>query len=487
MGTWSQANNSIGIETDLGDDVLVLLGLSGSDYVSGMFHYSLDLASEKPDINPKDLIGKKVDVWIKLDDGSKRYINGHIKSFSAKAFVTQGYRHYSAEIVPWIWFMGKKVDCVVYQNQSATQVIEKVLKDEPTANFQISTSKTYNPLEYCVKYLETDLGFITRLMNQNGLYYYFLHDKGKHTLVISDQVADYLDCLEESVIHTEGDLRAKHLQDWQENYEFFTGNWVQQDYNYETPTTDLSASSKTVNDLKIAKDYEFYHYPGDYKKRDDGVSHTDMRMAREEQRYEKISASSNYRSFQAGTKFKVSQHDFDAFKNKEYFITRISHEAYDDTYTTDASGRRVYANRIEAIPAATLFLGEGNLGKPVIYGHQTAVVVGPSGEEIFTDELGRVKVQFHWDRYGQADDTSSCWIRVSQSWAGKNWGAMSLPRIGQEVIVSFEDGDPDRPLIIGRVYNAELKPPHDLPANATMTTMKTNSSKGGGGFNEIRM
>jgi len=486
MAAISQVNQSIGIETSLGPDTLILLGFEGNEEMSGLFHYSLELMSERIDIKAKELIGEKVDIWIKLQNGNKRYFNGYVKSFSCRAEVSHGYRHYTAEIVPWLWFLTKTVDCKIYQNMSALEVIESVLKCDEFANYEINCSNSYEKLDYCVKYLETDYDFISRLLNYNGIYFYFIHEKGNHTLKLHDKVSGYSECVEESVIHTEGSVTVDHISLWQHDYEFFTGNWAQKDFNYETPANDLSTASKTVLDLPIAKKYEYYDYPGRYPKRDEGGKVTDTRMAREELRYESISAKSTYRNFSSGVKFLVSDHDFDDQKGKEYLIAHISHSASEDTGHSGGKGRVMYTNHFQAIPAELVYLGSTDIPKPVINGPQTAIVVGSSGEELFTDEQGRVKVMFHWDRYGKADENSSCWIRVSQAWAGKNWGSFSLPRIGQEVIVSFLNGDPDRPIVTGRVYNKDMPPPYELPENASITGIKSSSSKGGKGFNEFR-
>jgi len=487
MEQWSQETRSIGIKTPLGEDVLILIGLRGSDSLGSLFQFELDLASERADIEPGELIGKNVDIWLRVDDENKQFINGYISRFSVKGVNQFGFREYYAEFVPWVWFLQNNINCRIYQEKTAEEIIENILEQYENANFEFKLLKEHPPVEYSVQYLESDLEFISRIAHHNGIFFFFTHEEGKHTFTLIDDATNYPECLDNSVIHTEGELAKDHLAQWEHHYQFITGKWAQTDFNFTTPSTDLQSTSQTVVDLPGTDKFEKYDYPGGYNVRDTGTFISDTRMAEEELKYENVSAVSSYRSFFAGGKFTVNTHDNAAEVDKNYVVSRIFHEAYDDSYMTGGAGRKIYDNQVVLVPADRPYQHLEGIRKPIIQGPQTAIVVGPDGEEIYTDEFGRIKVSFHWDRYNEADETASCWIRVSQAWAGKLWGSVSLPRIGQEVIVSFLNGDPDRPIVTGRVYNADLMPPYELPANATMTTFKTNSSVGGGGFNEIRM
>jgi len=483
---WNQKQNSIGIETTLGENSLVLLGFEGHEKMSSLFYYSLEVASERPDIEAKELIGEKINFWVKRQDGQKHHLNGYIKSFSRLSTSTAGYRHYCIEVVPWLWFLTKSLDCCVFQNMSVIEVIEDVLNKDQHANFKIKCSRNYMKQDYCVKYQETDFEFISRLLNHNGLFYYFSQEKGLHTLIISDQVNVYQECEEDNIIQTEGALKVDHISQWKHHFNFFSGSCSQRDFNYDSPSNDLTVNSKSVIDLPVIKNYELYHYPGNYLNRDVGIELIDQTMAREEQNYENITGVSSYSGFHAGVKFLVKSHDFADEIGKEYLLVYVKHAVTSDTHISGGQLGTVYHNSFEAIPASLTYLNNQLLDKPIISGPQTAIVVGPKGEEIYTDKLGRVKIIFHWDRNSSADEHSSCWIRVSQTWAGNNWGGMSIPRIGQEVVVSFLNGDPDRPIITGSVYNGENTTPYELPLNATMSGIKTNSSSSGKGFNELR-
>jgi len=486
MAKWSQEDRSIGIVTPLGEDVLILQGMSGEEAISELFTFQLDLASDEV-IKPKDIIGKNVSIWLRLQNGTERFFNAHVSRFTAGAMQAEGYRSYYAQLVPWLWFLSRNRDCRIFQSKTVLEILEEVFGFCGVANFHIDCSGNHPTLDYCVQYQESDLEFVHRLMQENGIFYFFTHEEGKHTLNLIDDDAQYLLCEEHEVFHAEGDIAEDHISSWDHEFEFFTGKWAQKDFDFKSPGNDLTTNSTTVLDFPDAKKYEKFDYPGGYGARDDGTNLTDIHMVQEELGYELISASSSYRTFASGATFTIKKHVYSEGEEKTYVITRIKHEAFEDTYTTNASGRQIYENSFTAIPATIPYQCDLGYKKPKIYGPQTAIVVGPEGEEIHTDEFGRVRVSFHWDRYNEANENASCWIRVSQAWAGRFWGAVSIPRIGQEVIVSFLDGDPDRPIITGRVYNGANMPPYDLPAYATMTTMKTNSSVGGGGFNEIRL
>lgn len=486
MTNWSQKDRSIGIETSLGDDALILLSFNGEEAISELFEFQLNLASQNLNITANEIVGNPVDLWIRLNDGSQRFINTYINRFTAGPMYAEGYRSYLATAVPWLWFLSLNQDSRIFQGKTVLQVLEDIFQLYPLANFEIKCMKQYPENDYCVQYQESDLAFINRLMQEYGIFYYFTHEAGKHTLVINDDASEYKNCIESTITHTESELSVDHVHNWEHKFQFISGKWTQKDFNFESPNTDLLTSSPTVLDLPDVDKYEKFRYPGGYTSRRDGEALTDVKMAKQEAEFESISAEGSYRSFTAGAKFTVEKHDFQEEENKNYVITHIQHQASEDSYTTNASGRHIYTNNFVAIPDTMTTQSAKEHKKPRIYGPQTAIVVGPHNEEIHTDEYGRVRVSFHWDRYSVADENASCWIRVSQNWAGKNWGAMSIPRIGQEVIVSFLNGDPDRPIITGRVYNGEQITPHELPENATMTTFKTNSSKGGEGFNELR-
>jgi len=468
MNNWSQETRSMGIETQLGKDALLLLSVAGEEAISELFSLKVELASQRMDIAAKEVIGKPVDIWIRQDDvsKSKRFYNGYINRFSLGPLKASGYRTYRAEIVPWLWFHDQNRDCRIFQNKTVVEVIEELLSGISIAKYQVNCTKQYPKLDYCVQYRESNMSFLTRLAEHHGLFFFFTHKKTEHTLIIADQATAYFDCKQHSVIQTNGSYNDAHITTWDHQYEAVTNEWSQTDFNYETPTTDLNTTSQTVLDTAAAEQIKRYDYPGGYGIRADGQLLTDIHMMEDEERFDTVQAESNYRSFQSSGRFIINQHDFAHEKGKEYVITRLNFDAKEPSYfTTNNADKFSFSNSFSAIPANLAYYRTLNKPNPMIHGPQTAVVTGPSGEKIYTDKYGRVKINFHWDRHGANDETSSCWVRVSQNWAGKKWGEMSIPHVGNEVIVSFLEGDPDKPIITGRVYNGDNMPPENLPTN----------------------
>ena len=489
MSELTQSGKSIAIKTALGNDVLLLQGFSGSEYISRSFYFHLDLLSAKKDISAKDIIGTSVDIEILLSDRkSKRVLNGIVSRFVAGPIHENGYRIYRAEMVPWLHLLSLYHDCRIFQNVPVSDIIKKVFSSRGFSDYQLSLSRSYSTREYCVQYRESDFQFVSRLMEEEGIFYYFKHEAGKHTLVIADEASAYADCKENEARYFEAGRSDDHLSRWEHQYSIIPGKWTQDDYNFKTPSTDISTTIDTVVDLNNINKYEQYDYPGLYINRGDGNSLTKMRIEEEETAYDIVLSAGTYRTFTAGGKFKLGMHEISDEKGKNYVISAISHQAREASYTLSDSGGNHYYNEFECIPSDKAYRPRRVTPRPYVQGPQTAEVVGPSGEEIYVDEYGRIKVQFHWDRQGKKDEKSSCWLRVAQQWAGKNWGAVFTPRIGHEVVVSFLEGDPDRPLVTGSVYNANNMPPYELPANKTQSGWKTRSSKGGSttNFNELR-
>ena len=323
-------------------------------------------------------------------------------------------------------------------------------------------------------------------MEHEGIFYFFRHEDGKHTLVMADLIGAYQDCPENHVEYSPGSLAPNHITSWEHQYEFRSGKWTRTDYNFQMPSTNLLTSTGTMINLPDAKKYEIFDYPGEYFLEAEGEPVTKVRMEEEEAGFDVATGSSQCCTFTPCGKFTLEGHGV-AAENSTYVITSIQHSATETSYGSSAAGSS-YSNVFTCIPASVTFRPPRTTPKPMVQGPQTAVVTGPGGEEIYVDKYGRVKVQFFWDRKGKKDENSSCWIRVAEQWAGKNWGFVCNPRIGQEVIVDFLEGDPDRPLITGRVYNAEQMPPYDLPGNMTQSGIKSRSSKGGSpaNYNELR-
>jgi len=473
------------VTSTLGPDVLALTSFSGQEAISRLFHYRLEMISDNDSIQAKDLIGTPIS-WSVLETDGKRAFNGVVSRLVAGPAYKGGKRTYLADVVPQMWFLTRTANCKIYQNLSALDIIKKVLQDYGVTNVSYKTTATYNERDYCVQYRETAFNFISRLMEYEGIFYYFSQADGKHTLVLGDANSVFQDCPDSTVIYGSGGSSAYNVvHTWEHHYEYRSGVITQADHNFETPANSLIANENTVLQLKGIASYELFDYPGGYMVKDNGQAEVKIRMEEEETAYEVISAGSNCETFYAGGKFTLKEHDV-AAEQGSYVITSIQHQARDTSYDKHAGGS-AYENTFTCIPATVTYRPARVTPTPIVQGAQTAVVVGKAGEEIDCDEYGRVKVQFFWDRLGKSDQDSSCWVRVSHHWAGKGWGAIFTPRIGQEVIVDFLEGDPDRPLITGRVYNADQMPPYTLPDNKTVSTIKGDSSKGGSshGGNEL--
>ena len=486
----TQKNRELAIgKTPLGEEVLLLVSMSGTEHLGRLFEYRLELVSENAQIKAEDIIGQNVTIRLRLGGNKSRYFNGYINHFTQ---VTAYGRlaKYQATMVPWLWFLTRTADCRIYQDQKIPDIIKEVFKKHELKNFEDALSDSYSKKEYCVQYRETDFDFVSRLMEQEGIYYFFKHENGKHNLVLADSPSAHESYPEfDEIEYHAADKGIKTegcISDWLVETHLQPVSYALNDFDFKDTKKALEVRAK-VSRKHAAADFEVYDYPGKYTESGDGDGYARKRIEEIQAQFEVATADSDCRGICPGFTFNLIEHPRDD-RNGNYLITSVSYKIEGNEYFSAAeqSGECIYSCKFTAIPADQAFRTPRTTPKPIVSGPQTAIVVGTSGEEIDTDEYGRVKVKFHWDRYSKADENSSCWIRVAQVWAGKNWGAIYTPRIGQEVIVDFLEGDPDQPIITGRVYNAQAKPPYDLPTKKTMSTLKSNSSKGGGGFNEIR-
>lgn len=489
---FTQDNRFLSITTPLGTDALVLTSFQGTEGISVPFRFDAELVAERDaTIDLKKLVGQKVTITIINAAGSPRYINGVVNSAS-QGGMDDWFKSYRAEIVPTLAFLRHRVDIRIFQSKSVTDIIEHVFKDAGLTDYKLQTNATYPQLDYCVQYNESDFAFVSRLMEEYGIFYFFQHEKSKHTLVLADQTSVHKPCPGQAKARyqrtTGGALPDDVVTSWETRHEFRPGKFTLTDYNFETPNSNLTVSDPTTVKVADNDKYELYAYPGEYGKKGDGDALARVRMQEEEMHTVVAIGSSTCRGFTSGFRFTLAEH-YDA-ANGDWLLTEVSHSASNDMSARGSteSTEVHYGNRFTCIPFATPYRPDRLTSRPVVHGLQPAVVVGESGEEIWVDKYGRVKVQFFWDRIGKKNEQSSCWVRVAQPWAGKNWGFVQLPRIGQEVMVAFEEGNPDRPLIVGSVYNADQMPPYALPANQTQSGVKTRSSKDGGtdNYNELR-
>ena len=473
------------IATPLGEGVLLFHTMKAREEMSRPFEYHLDLLSPKEDINLDEILGKNVDIKLGLADDEVRYFNGYVTRF-AQSGMHGRFHRYSAIVRPWLWFLTRTADCRIFQEMSVPDIIKKVFADHPSADVKFELTSTYRKWTYCVQYRETDFNFVSRLMEQEGIAYYFRHSEGHNTLVLTDSTSKHTPvpgCETLSLIPPERLVKPEfeHVSTWELVRSIQPGAYVHDDYDFERPSVELKTNRSTPRQY-TPSDYEVYDYPGLYLQKGDGEHYASVRADELGTQFEAAHASSNARGVTVGALLTLDSHPR-ADQNREYLVVGASYELSFENYESlpDAGGAS-YQCAFVTIPSAQQFRPKRLTPKPFVQGPQTAVVVGPAGEEIHTDDYGRIKVQFHWDRYGKKDEHSSCWIRVSQMWAGMGWGAVSTPRIGHEVIVDFLEGDPDQPIVIGNVHNKENMPPH----TGVVSGLKSNTHKGKG-YNSMVM
>jgi type VI secretion system secreted protein VgrG len=467
------------------DDALLFSRMEGSEELGRLFSYSLELVSLKEDVALDKVLGNEACVELDLPNGKTRYFHGFITQ------IAQGGRHgryatYTAQLQPWLWFLTRTSDCRIFQDKTVPDIIKEVLQDHGFTDVKYSLSGKYRAWEYCVQYRETAFNFVSRLMEQEGIYYYFTHEQSKHTLVLADSYAahDPLQGYKEISYFPPSDTaRDEHIFDWALTKSVQPAKYMLRSFDFRKPRANLEVASEIAPD-HAHNVYELFDYPGEYLETSEGDAYVRARIEEMHAQYERSHGICDVRGVSTGGLFTLKGHPR-ADQNREYLVLAAHQSISLGDYESGASSSMQFQCNFDAIESHTPYRSARVTPKPIVQGPQTAVVVAKPGQEIWTDDYGRVKVRFPWDRHSK-DENSSCWIRVSHPWAGKNWGAIHIPRVGQEVIVEFLEGDPDQPIITGRVYNADNMPPYPLPANATMSAVKSNSSKGGKGFNELR-
>ncbi|MDG2381847.1 MAG: type VI secretion system tip protein TssI/VgrG [Pirellulaceae bacterium] len=499
MARYTQDNRALRITTPLGENVLLLAEFSGTEGLSELFEFDISLWSEKLAIDPKSLVGKSVTIQVE-NNRALRYFNGIVSRFCASGR-RGAMRQYRASVVPTLWLLTRVQDCRIFQDKSIPDIIKAVFESRGLTNYKLSAlSSSYPVLEYVVQYRETDFNFVSRLMERAGIFYYFEHKNNEHTLMLGDSNSTFQSTTPAKVQIID-DSTAKPDMDcitaWENTFSYQSGKWTQTDYNFidhpastnKTPADELLLSLATQLDLHQITRYERYDFPGLFEEKNEGQDSTKTRIQGNDVGYQLVQGVSQCAFFVPGQKFTVNNSDVESEIGKKYVLTSVKHKSHEAASypMTVASGEalRTYDNEFKCIPDDVQFRPERRTPIPSVQGIQSAVVVGPSAEEIYTDSYGRIKVQFFWDRAGVRNENSSCWIRCAQFAAGKNWGSLFLPRVGQEVAVSFLDGNVDRPLVTGVLYNADQMPAYPLPKDKTKSYIKTNSTMGGDGFNEI--
>ncbi|RJF88309.1 type VI secretion system tip protein VgrG [Oleomonas cavernae] len=482
-----EAERPFRLTTPLGKDTLIGVGLSGREAVSEPYHFRIEVVSKRDDIKPSDLLGKPFGFEAKMAAG--RQFHGLVKSVAPGMMADRQFRAYSVEIVPWFWFLKLTNDCRVFQKQTVKQILEKVFGDSGFKDYDLSGIKGTHPKrEYCVQYRESDFDFASRLMEEEGIHYHFEHSAGSHKMIVADSNDAFGTVADPKKPLTGATREWLGLQSFRTEGEYRPTKYVQTDYNYETPSQSLETNAPTLADLPGSPVYEIFDFPGLYPVKADGEALTKLRMEAEESAQAGAWGDGGAPDLYAGGSFEIDG-DMAGASGRKWVVAEIEHAGSDRSLfgSLGAGSTTTYSNRFKAFSKAVPFRPPRRTQQPAIASIQTAVVVGPAGEEINVDKMGRVLVQFHWDRYGDRKGSTSCWVRVAQPWAGNKWGTVFTPRIGDEVVVSFIEGNPDRPLITGSVYNAERMPPYSLPDEKTKTGIRTRSSKGGGAadFNEL--
>ena len=522
MPTFTQTNRVLQVTTPLGDDKLLITGFRGSESISNLFFFEMDLIAENStEVDFSKLVGKEITVKIATpgngSDPDWRYIDGICAAFS-QADRNERFTRFSAEVVPKVWLLTQQSQSRIFQQKSVPDILKAVL-----TGFDCSwkLQGQYEPREYCVQYRESDFDFASRLMEEEGIFYFFNHTESGHTMVVGDTpqahvIVPGLTTARYGMM--EGGLRkADHVYGWRKIQSLRTAKYTLWDHNFQQPTQNLEAKTDITDSIQVGtvshklKDstngsLERYDFPGAYAVRFDGVSPSGgaqsdrlqkilddknrtvkLRMQTAAVETLKIDGSSSCANFVAGHKFTLDRH-FDA--DGDYVLVSVLHDgSMIDSYTSGAQSEELsYTNTFNCIPFQLPYRPVYKTPRPFVHGVQNAIVTGPAGEEIFTDKYGRVKVQFYWDRQGKKDANSSCWLRVGTSWAGKQWGFIQIPRIGQEVLVAFVEGNPDEPVIVGSVWNPETMPTYAMPDNKTRSGVQTRSSMGGAAanYNEIR-
>ncbi|HUA58525.1 MAG TPA: type VI secretion system tip protein TssI/VgrG [Verrucomicrobiae bacterium] len=488
---YQETDRPMRLTTPLGPNKLFPVEMHGREAISELFNFRIECVwADDSALDFSQLIGQNITLEMDLAAGT-RYINGIVQSLAQGIHDPErNITHYFLDVVPEMWLLTRDIQCRIFQNKSVPDIIQAVWsKVGLTSTLKKTLTGTHSQRDYTVQFDESDFNFICRLMESEGIFYYFQHESGKHTCVIADSNSAFQSIPGNSTVkfdETQGAIRDESkIHQWTKVQELRSGKYSLQDWNFETPSTSLLVNQPTILKATGSSKLEIYEFPGGYMQKGDGETISKMRMNDEESPAIIVKGLSLHGAFCPAYKFTLS-YDF-SDNNKEFVLLSVEHAAKQPVHVgTDEDFE--YTNAFTCMESSIVYRPSRVSPPPRVKGLHCAIVVGPAGEEIYTDKYSRVKVQFPWDRDGKNDENSSCWIRVATFWAGKNWGGIHVPRIGQEVLVDFVDGDVDRPLIIGSVYNANTMPPYALPANMTQSGVQSRSSKGGAAanYNEIR-
>ncbi|ETF04064.1 hypothetical protein W822_02510 [Advenella kashmirensis W13003] len=468
---------SIVVRTPLGAS-LGFRRMDGSEGLSQLFDFDVELIADNYNVDLKSLLGKPLTIEMETLSGS-RFLNGQVTRFEliGRENASSRYYIYKATVRPWLWYLTQTSDNKIFQQKSVPDVIKEVL-GEYGYPFEMKLNGSYRNWEYCVQYQETDFAFVSRLMEHEGIYYYFRHEDGQHTLVMTDDISSHKATPGYDSIPYYGPDRLARPQDeyismWEVVAQITSDGYATTDYDFTKPGASLDAVSKRSGGSENGN-LEIYEWQGGFQEPDHGEQYSRVRLQELQSVQEQVRGIANARGVAPGYTFNLKNHPRES-ENKEYLVVSVNYRMSVSGYSTGTGSEDFYEESFIALPASVQYRAPRTTPIPRTHGPQTARVVGPAGEEIWTDKYGRIKVQFHWDRYGKKNENSSCWVRVSSPWAGGGFGGLQLPRIKDEVVVDFIGGCPDRPIVLGRVYNANNMPPVELPGSATISGFRSQS------------
>ncbi|EBI1306719.1 type VI secretion system tip protein VgrG [Salmonella enterica] len=468
--------------------MLLFSSLNGSEALGSLFTYivqlktpdTLNLGYVSPAANLplKAMVGKDLCVNIELDGGGKRHISGLVTA--ARVVGHEGRSvTYELRMEPWVKLLTHTSDYKAFQNKTVVDILDEVLAEYPYP-VEKRLVESYPVRTWQVQYGETDFDFLQRLMQEWGIYWWFEHSEDSHTLVLADAISTHHACPDSPEVewHQKGlKLDKAFIHTIIANESLRTGQWVLDDFDFKKPRSRLANTVANPRETGHAS-YEHYEWPGDYFDKGEGEMLTRIRMEAQRSPGSRVHGAGNIRTLMTGYTFALMNHPT-AELNQEYLLAQTTLFVQDNAQHSGQDQHFTFSTRFELHPTREVFRPQRTVSKPHTKGPQSAIVTGPSGQEIWTDQYGRVKLQFGWDRYGKMDENSSCWIRVSYPWAGKGFGMIQIPRIGQEVLVDFKNGDPDLPIIVGRTYNQDTMPPWGLPGMASQSGIFSHSLYGG--------
>jgi type VI secretion system secreted protein VgrG len=470
---YTQQSRAFRLDTKLGGESTLLASFEGTEFVSRPFRFVIRFLAEKP-IDLGRLLGTDAVITVQEEfSANPVYFHGKIWSLQQRSDSEQNLAAYEAELAPTLRLLELQRKCRIFHNATVKTIVSSIFDANGLKDYEFDLQGDLPSREYCVQYRETDLNFVSRLLEEEGIFYFFQHEKSKHKLILSDKKTGLPSCPADAAAAyhpLEGGLGvASPVFSLNSRSRLRPGAIELNDYNYETPKVSLAASLDNSSSGKL------FYYPGRYATKSDGERYARIRLEEEEAQISEMAGTGACPGFRAGHCFQLSGHAQRDW-NRQYLILSVHHSGENQTYRGDVPSQAAkYRNSFRAIPQTVPYRPPRTTPAAIVHGTQTAIVIGPEGEEINTDSYGRVQVRFFWAEPG----SNSCWVRVAQTWAGKNWGSIAIPRIGQEVVVDFLEGNPDRPLVIGSVYNADQVPPYDLPANKTRSGIRSHSSTGG--------